>query len=242
MESVVKHGKPGTAMMSFSKKLSDKEIGAVVYFVRIAFMDKKMPNTKYHTIENGWLNMDRYKAAFPFVLGKINLDTAWESLTPNQKKGKQLYLDSCISCHDRGKVKKRGAIWESFPLSWPRNGVTPKNLFSVDSISGASPYAVHNKSKPLALNKQQQRGEQIFKKNCAFCHAQDGTGKNWIGQFIQPHPRNFTASKLSKSFTKSSLSERITNGVEGSAMPAWKYVLNQTEINDLVDYLWLRFN
>ena len=242
MKSVVTNGKPGTAMMKFSNTLNDEEIEAVVYFVSKAFLEKKLRNTKYHTIENGWENHERYSDAFPFVKGDLKLDTPWEALNASQKKGKQLYLKSCISCHDRASVNQEGAIWEGRPLSWPRNGVTPQNLEIIDAVSQASPYAKHKSIENVARTPTQQRGETLFIANCAFCHALDGSGKNWIGQFIEPHPRNFSKAPLSKDFTKDELADRIKMGVEGTAMPAWRYVLSETEVQDLVEYLWVRFN
>ena len=74
MRHAVRMGKANTAMMSFASLLSEQEIEAVVSFVRRAFMSKKMENTKYHTLENGWPNHEQYKLAFPFVLGEIQLD------------------------------------------------------------------------------------------------------------------------------------------------------------------------
>lgn len=243
MVSVVKNGKPGTAMMKFSNTLNAQEIEAVVHFVRTAFMQQKIKNTQYHTVENGWENHEQYIEAFPFATGDLPLDTPWENLNESQRKGKQLFLASCISCHDRASVDGEGAIWESFPLSWPRNGVTPQNLHddSFDSISQASPYALHDNDEGLAKTPEQKHGEGLFIENCSFCHALDGTGKNWIGQFIEPHPRNFAQLPIADSFTREELILRIKNGVAGTAMPAWGYVLTDAEISDLADYLMHRF-
>ena len=239
METVVREGKANTAMMSFSSLLNDKEISAVVYFVRKAFIQQKSQNTKYHTEENGWINHAQYQSAYPFALGEIALDTSWVELNESQKQGKTLFLSSCISCHDRANVKKEGVIWESFPISWPRNGVTPQNI---DAISGATPYSIHNQTGDYQPSTEEQKnGEVLFQKHCTFCHGKDGTGKNWIGQFIQPHPRNFQQQSIRKTFTRQILRERIENGVQGSSMPAWRYVLSEQQLDDLVEYLWDRF-
>ena len=106
-------------MMSFEHILQPNEIAAVADFVRQEFMINKAENTRYHTVSNGWLNHERYKAAYPFALGELALDTPWEKLTPEQADGKRLFLTSCISCHDRGTAKgsENKVLWESYPLS-----------------------------------------------------------------------------------------------------------------------------
>jgi len=67
MIKAIASGKKDTAMMSFKSLLSDDDIDAVVYFVRKAFMQQKLVNTKYHTEENGWFDHEKYKIAFPFA-------------------------------------------------------------------------------------------------------------------------------------------------------------------------------
>ena len=128
-------------------------------------------------------------------------------------------------------------------MSWPRNGYSHQYNNKSDAVSAASPYAIHEMEDNLKPdNMIEAQGQQIFQRNCAFCHATDGTGKNWIGQFIQPHPRNFTRVPLAESYTKASLIIAIKNGVEGSAMPAWRYVLSDEEIAAVVEYMWRKFN
>src|SRR6185369_13464037 len=103
---VLRHGKPGTAMKSFSGILSKTEMQQVAHFVANEFVRKKAPNTRYHTAENGWPEHERYRAAFPFATGEIPLDRPWESLTKEQAAGKRLFMSSCISCHSAAKTDR----------------------------------------------------------------------------------------------------------------------------------------
>ena len=100
--SVLKSGRPGTAMKSFFGILDEAEMAWVAQFVVQEFVKDRAPNTQYHTKENGWPNHDRYKSAFPFVTGEIPVSQPWESLSPSQSQGKRLYLATCVTCHDRG--------------------------------------------------------------------------------------------------------------------------------------------
>jgi len=235
MIQAVTHGKAGTAMKSFSSVLNDADVEAVVAFVREQFMRQKRHNTQYHTRENGWFDHEKYRDAFPFALGEIALDTPWEQLNESQQRGRLLFMQGCISCHDRARVQQEGQIWESRPLSFPRNGYSH---LQPDVVSAASPYMVHDRLPVMGnLSAQERRGQAIFQQNCAFCHANNGSGKNWIGQFIQPHPRDFRDAGKMGGLTQQDLVERIGKGVAGTAMPAWRTVLTPAQLEDVAAYV-----
>ncbi len=128
MIEAVSNGSADTAMTSFTRVLSRDEIELVVDFVRKEFMIDHQPNTRYHTKANGWDNHQRYQAAFPFAKGEIPLDTTWESLSDDQRRGKRLFMDSCITCHDRAIVNSEGEIWSSQALSYPRNNFSYSDI------------------------------------------------------------------------------------------------------------------
>ncbi|MGD8569206.1 MAG: c-type cytochrome [Gammaproteobacteria bacterium] len=243
MIKAVTNGRPGTAMKSFTRSLSASQIEAVVDFVRQEFMIDKAENTRYHTAENGWPDHERYLAAFPFALGKIPIDTPGESLTPEQRLGKRVFLQSCVTCHDRARVNDEGVIWEPKAVSYPRNQFSHQKDNSagtkdVDTTSQASPYAKHEVAPVVAkLTPSQQRGQQLFQDNCAFCHGADGTGRNWIGSFLDSHPRDLTNDQFMAGMTRSRLKAVIRNGLPGTTMSAWKHVLKKQEIESIIDYI-----
>ena len=255
MLDAVKNGRTGTAMRGFEGILQPAEIALVTDFVRREFMLNKAPNTRYHTAENGWPNHERYAAAFPFATGKVMLDIPAEKMTPEQRTGHRLFMSSCISCHDRAKVSEPGAPWESRPLSYPRNGFSPGDNYAspgrtglgatpkVDAVTSATPYHLHDKAPRLAdLSAQQRRGESLYQQNCAFCHAADGTGRNWIGSFLEPHPRDLTSSAAMSTMTHERLLGVIRDGLPETSMPAWKSVLKDDEIQDVISYVARAFH
>lgn len=224
-------------MQSFSTVLSAEEIQQVVDFVRVEFILQRNRNTAYHTLENGWPEHTRYQAAFPFALGELALDIPWDALTPEQQAGKRLYMNSCISCHDRGSVTEEGAIWDARPLSYPRNNYSHQKNARADGVSGASVYALHDSKPELTqLTAEQRRGESLFQANCAFCHAADGSGKNWIGSFLQPHPRDLTGTRV-RLMADAELEQVIREGLPGTTMSAWKNVLADSQIKAIVAYI-----
>jgi cytochrome c oxidase cbb3-type subunit III len=237
MLEAVADGRPGTAMKGFSSVLTNEEIAQVVDFVRQEFMTARAPNTRYHTVENGWPDHERrYAAAFPFATGQLALDTPADELTPEQQAGRRLFLGSCITCHDRARVRDEGKIWDPRPLSYPRGAYVPGE--AVDAVASASPYAKHDiPPKIEGLTKTERRGERIFQDNCAFCHGATGTGRNWIGSFLQPHPRDLTDPRNMTDMTRSRLRDVIRNGLPGTSMPAWKSVLTESEIGAVIAYV-----
>lgn len=237
--AAVRHGRPGTAMKSFHGILDEAEIAAVSGFVAREFVRDKAPNTAYHTPANGWPGHEKFAVAYPFARGELALDTPLETLDDRQRQGRALFLSACISCHDRAKVADEGPAWSARPVSFPRMGFVPgqPNTPPVDAVSSASVYAKHEVVPRVAgLTPRQQRGESLFQANCAFCHGGDGTGKNWIGQFMEPKARDLTQYTL-QSLPAARLRQVIRDGLPGTSMPAWQSVLPPAEIDAVVAYV-----
>ncbi len=234
MIDAVTHGRAGTAMVGFANVLSADEIRAVVTYVRGSFMGSMRSDRRYHSAENGWPDHERYRPAFPFVTGALSLSTDVRTLDPAQRAGRQLYLDACISCHDHGTGADGPLMFEPRAVSFPRN----PPITQVDTVSSASPYLRHERAPAMTgVSSQARAGEMIFQNNCAFCHARDGTGRNWIGSFLEPRPRNLTQLTGLTAMDRVSLRGAIENGIPGSSMPAWKHVLSDTAVDALMAYI-----
>lgn len=255
MLNAVTNGHSGTAMRGFEGILQPAEISAVTAFVRQEFMVAKAVNTRYHTPENGWPDHERYAAAFPYATGKLMIDSPADQLTPEQGAGRRLYMSTCVSCHDRSHVSTPGAAWESRPLSYPRNGFSPGDNYAlpgratagqnatVDAVASATPYHLHDIVPQLAgLSASERRGETLFQQNCAFCHGADGTGRNWIGSFLEPHPRDLTQAEFMSTMTRERLASVIRDGLPETSMPAWKSVLSDADIQAIVAYVSRAFH
>lgn len=224
-------------MAGFGEILNAEEIELAVDFIRQAFMGQDKLNTRYHTVGNGWPNHERYAAAFPFATGEIPLDRAVESLNPAQQAGRQLFMDSCITCHDWAKVEDEGEAWNPRAVSFPRSGYSHR-MEAADAVSSATPYSKHDVAPPVAgLSERQRQGGELFQANCEFCHAADGTGKNWIGTFMQPPARDLTDATAMAGMTQGRLEAVIAEGLPGTSMPAWRHVMDEAQIEAVADYV-----
>jgi cytochrome c oxidase cbb3-type subunit III len=226
-------GRPGTAMMSFGAVLNAAEINAVAAFVIDEFVRRRARNTAYHTAANGWRAHERYAAAFPFATGALAIDAPQHLLGAEQQRGRTLYLNACVSCHDGGRSTSEGPAWSWRPLSYPRAD-SGAQLQALDSPSELA--ALPAAPRRARLSVRERLGQRLFQANCAFCHGADGTGKNWIGQFLEPKARDLT--QLSpQELPPARLRLTIRDGLSGTSMPAWRDVLNPAEIDAVSAYV-----
>ena len=234
----VLHGREGTAMVSFATVLDEGDARAVAAYIQRSFMTADRIDARYHSPENGWTDHERYAAAFPFIEGSIPLSTPWESLTDDQRDGRKLYESACVSCHDQPNTGAgKGAEWELRAVSFPRDHFSHREP-NHDLVSGASPYAQHDVPPDVAgLSPEALAGQPLYQENCAFCHAADGTGRNWIGSFLEPRPRDFTDPAFVLASDTKAMEQRILHGIPDTSMPAWKDVLSPEEIARIIAYI-----
>lgn len=237
----IANGRAGTAMKGFSGTLAVAEVSAVADFILNEFVRAKAPNTRYHTEANGWRDHQKFAVAFPFATGEIALDSATDSLSPSQQQGKRLFMSTCISCHDRARVKSEGAAWAIRPVTIPPDYYLLAESGRADEHSGFDPHHAHEKQPVFRdLTSMERRGEALYQKNCAFCHAADGTGRNWIGSFIEPNATDLSTS-LASGKNKAMLKALIADGIDGTSMPAWRNVFTQSEIDAVAAYVTRAF-
>lgn len=80
------------------------------------------------------------------------------------------------------------------------------------------------------------RGQQLFTTNCASCHGATGRGDGPAAATLDPRPADLTNAHM-RLHADGTIFQTISDGVSGSAMPAWKDRLSETDRWDLVNYL-----
>ncbi len=87
-----------------------------------------------------------------------------------------------------------------------------------------------------------KRGEQLFARNCAACHGENGNGQGLAARFLFPKPRDLRAGRfrlVSTSNGVPTLDDMIAvlrRGMPGSSMPPWSH-LGDEQIRQLAEHV-----
>jgi mono/diheme cytochrome c family protein len=81
------------------------------------------------------------------------------------------------------------------------------------------------------------RGKPIYETYCAFCHGTDGRADTPVGRVLKPAPRNFTDPVQMGRLGEDQIYRAIKEGKPGTAMAAWRQVLSEPQIGDVIDYI-----
>lgn len=78
-------------------------------------------------------------------------------------------------------------------------------------------------------------GAKVFQTNCQMCHGPQGHGDGPAGGSLDPKPKNLAV--LQKSAADDYLFWRISEGKPGTSMVAWKGILTEDQIWQVVSFL-----
>jgi len=78
-------------------------------------------------------------------------------------------------------------------------------------------------------------GADVFKTNCQTCHGPQGHGDGPAGAALDPQPKNL--AELQALATDDYLFWRIRAGKEGTSMVAWKGILTDEQIWQVVSFI-----
>ena len=79
-------------------------------------------------------------------------------------------------------------------------------------------------------------GQQLFDTYCTACHGEGLDGRGDVAAMLDPLPRDFTKHQFVASYD-SRFKDSIRDGVKGTAMPTWKNILSDEEIDTLVAFI-----
>lgn len=96
-------------------------------------------------------------------------------------------------------------------------------LLAVTSIVAAVPAAT-------------ERGKAIYQTRCLECHGVEGRGDGAKAPFLSPRPGSLVSASISAKSDRDLL-RIIQNGKPRTAMPAWKDILTEAEIEEVLLYV-----
>jgi mono/diheme cytochrome c family protein len=82
-----------------------------------------------------------------------------------------------------------------------------------------------------------ERGKQLFVKNCAVCHGDKGNTAVWARNGLNPPPRDFTTAEARRILTRDRMIHSVTHGRPGTGMMSFTTKLNADDIEAVVDYI-----
>lgn len=264
MIAIVTNGKPGTAMTGWKTQLNDKEIEAVVDYIRNGFMQAALDPQ----VARGRSVYGHYCATCHGESGKGPLVTDARMTTPpdlsSPKAKSELNRERLIASITHGKP---GTAMEGFNKKLAAQDIDAVADYllkvimvgPVESISGTharggqsqvAPAAIVNAGKPTSasadlplpkgLTGNPQRGKKFYLANCSACHGAKGDGQGPRAYFISPKPRNFL-DKSSAGFNRPMLFAAISMGKNGTVMPAWNKIMDDQQIADISEYVYRTF-
>ena len=243
LRSAIADGRPGTAMQGFSGVLDADDIDAVAKFIEWRFLGCDEPRAGYHTVENGWPGHGRrYAAAYPIVLGQVPAAAPGAGANTARREGWRLYREACVVCHDTAALRPAAGRGAAVPTAAADDDAHDHGHDAYGGYEGYEQGGEHDarRDRPPTIadpTPLQALGGRLYQENCALCHAADGTGRNWIGRFLDPHPPDLTAAAFWTGRGDADLAEAILGGLPGTSMPAFRAALGGDEAGAIVAYM-----
>ncbi|BCE00670.1 cytochrome-c oxidase, cbb3-type subunit III [Marinicellulosiphila megalodicopiae] len=184
-------------------------------------------------------------------------NTAPEQLAENERAlamGEQIFRNNCVICHG---VDKTGQSAYGFPnltdddwlhgssaeqiektIQNGRRGVMPaqKDILSNEQIKQVTEYVLTlSENDQIADLELAEKGQELFKSNCAICHGMDGKGSIDFGS------ANLTDDIWLFNNPNLQLREDINFTVKfgrNSQMPAWKNIIGEKKAHLAAAYIY----
>lgn len=254
MVTIVRHGKPGTAMTAWNTQLTDKEIDAVVDYVRDNFMqvalDPKLVRGRALYAHNCAVCHGERGQGSPATVGlvpprdlaspqaraELTRERMIHSVTNGRPNTAMAGFAERIPAADIQAVVDYVRAALMVPASSGISGTHAHGGRGNDSAgkTGQQPFS-------NGLTGDVRRGEKMYMATCATCHGNKGDGKGPRAYFIRPKPRNFIDPDFRAGFNRPAIYTAVANGRLGTEMPAWSKVLTEQEIADVSEFVFVRF-
>jgi mono/diheme cytochrome c family protein len=225
----VTHGRPGTGMMPFNKRLSGDEIKAVVSFIRAKFMGVDFAS------DTGEAPLDQMEGHTKQV-AKAHQAAAEKQSTESKPA-------SSPTPHAGGIPGIDTPMPSTSQPSAPHGG--DHSGMPVLGMGASSPGHVIDADMSLPIPNDLQGdaawGRKFYMNNCFTCHGVKGDGQGPRAYFNIPRPRNFTSEASRRILNRPRVFEGITKGRVGTVMPAWGKVLTPQQVANLTEYVFTTY-
>lgn len=130
-------------------------------------------------------------------------------------------------------------VWKIISFLYDYTGFEPRTWELEEKVEGAEDAVAIDPNAALS----EAVVDAIYMKRCSQCHGEDGDGLGVAAGYMYPAPRDFTLGLFkykttdadSEFPTDDDLRSTIRNGLTGTAMPGWKGILTDVEIDALIE-------
>lgn len=264
MITITTHGKPGTAMIAWKSQLNDKEIEAVVDYVRRSFMvvasDPRLQRGRSLYSQNcAVCHGDRGQGSnlpvggsapprdlsSPQSRAELSRERMIASVTNGRPGTAMAAFANRLPVQDIEAVVDYVRAGLMIPASEEISGTKAYGGRQTDSTkkpkASTGPNADMKLAMPDNLVGDPVKGGKMYMTTCITCHGKKGDGKGPRAYFINPKPRNFVDPASRASLTRPVIYTATLMGKNGTEMPAWSKVLTKQEIADVSEYVFRTF-
>lgn len=265
MIAIVRDGKAGTAMAGWGTQLNDKEVAAVVDYVRKTFMaasadPRIQKGREIYAKTCATCHGDRGQGVLFSQAGMTKPPRDFASPQARAELDRERMVEAVTN-------GRSGTAMASFKSQLPKKDIeavvdyvravlmVPESQISGTMAHGggaremgknhgahgplpATPSADMTLPLPSGLKGDAAKGKKFYLANCATCHGDKGDGKGPRAYFINPKPVNFLSEKSRASLNRPTLFTIIAAGKLGTEMPAWRHVLNDQEMANVAEYVF----
>jgi len=166
---------------------------------------------------------------------------------PSAERGSAIFTANCAACHgEAGDGSALPGAADFTDLEFMR-GEKPAEFFKSirDGVQGTAMPAwgetldemeiwdVLYYERTFATSPEEiAQGQALFAANCVACHGEAGDGS------ALPGAADFTDQEFMANENAAGFFEKVSEGVQGSAMPAWGETFAEDEIWALVNFVW----
>jgi len=252
MIASIAQGRPGTAMAGWSSRLNEEQIAGLADFISDNFVRPAaatdagkpgalLPGAKLFADNCSVCHGDDGTGA---VWGSASLVSPPRNFTTEESR-RELSLERMIRSVTYGRpgtpMAAFGGQLSSDEIAQVVGFVRRQFMGIGDEASAPSAAALAGRADDAIPAGDYRRGEVLYLPNCTTCHGISGAGDGPRAYFIVPRPRNFLESLTRQATSRETLFDGIKHGVTGREMPAWGKVLDDQQIADLAEYVFVTF-
>jgi mono/diheme cytochrome c family protein len=207
---------------------------------------------------------DRLRSADSAPIGYVKPEVKLARITePSVEAGRSLFAGvpfkgslakgGCVNCHafrDSGGVLAGGSVGPELTYAFRARGseyvkdhIRNSRMHAADSImpifkdyNDAEIDSLADFLATFDYKPQGETGAKLFETHCVSCHGEKLDGRGKVSAMLDPLPRDFTKYQFVDSY-ESRFKASIRDGVAGTAMPTWKNILTDGEIDKLIAYI-----